>query len=353
MTHNFSFRHSLAALLLLLPTGIAQEDESGSSYEEFPLERELVIGRFTPRHVHPGELMAAISGFFGDKVRVRLDPSGDSSARFQGFAERPRFRGVGETLLIFDLPAKVEFLLDHLKTMDKAPEGTPPGQPMQGSEPGLFEYQPRYVSIDAMEQALKPFERVLSSRSQSNEHGKVQTIVTKNQTFVHEENMVLIRDTRERLDQLQTFLERFDIPTPQIEIEAFILRRPEPGSAPEELPAELAAGLNPLLQEQVLTRGPSALLRTSVRSHRTVSINLQGAWNWDLSLHPAAFDPEAAALSLDECKLLRSNHNGGGARLMFSTQTTLNAGQYTVIGGGSEEAIYLVLRFRRVDGSPR
>jgi hypothetical protein len=98
----------------------------------------------------------------------------------------------------------------------------------------------------------------------------------------------------------------------------------------------------------------TGLLRSSVRDRLHVSTRSSDDVRFNLSLVPAAFDPETGELTLDKCAFVaqtRAPSPAGAANQAtswdeqsFETALSLRAGEYTVLGSVGPDPLFVVLK---------
>jgi len=210
----------------------------------------------------------------------------------------------------------------------------------------VVEYRPRHEKVSSLLSALEPFARQIANDSNDLAFG---TTAVSNVTMLPQSGVLILRDTAERLAEIQGLLARIDIPAPQVMLTCLLIQdvpSAESADPTAGLPADLVRDLRELLPVQALHRVGQAALRIAIvpGSRVTLSGVLESGQNFDLMLVATGYDREQGSLSVTDCSLRR---DGG---VMFTTSAVLAAGENTVLGASGTEPLFVVLRVVPLDG---
>lgn len=311
----------LALLALALPTMSLQEPRPAIDGDV--LESDMRMEVFHPEHADPNELESLYAGLADPDVTVET-PEG---RRFQ----RRVLQVLGsEALLVYERVDRLKDALRLLHRLDEAAAGTP------GSAPAPpVSFRPRFVSLDLVERALRPFVK--------NPSGGVRA------ETVDEAGLVLLRGDRARIDAAVSFLRELDVPRPQARFRCYLVG-PElpPGSVAGNvaLPDALAAGLRDLVGEGRLQVHALGILSASLGGDANLSIALQPSevLEYVLAFRPTAYDAEQGVLAIENCRVV-TRLRGDEPKEVLQTQLSLHAGEYTVLGASGTMPRYVVLYF--------
>ena len=307
---------TLLALFCALPLTqeAAEETKPVRVQTAVPVD-ELVMERFTPRHSSARKLY----GVAADLVGAQFFVQGELGTR-----SAQNLRLFDETILIYDTARRAQDVVAMLEKLDRIA-----GEERQMREAerehearekggGLLharEYRPRFLSLEDLHEALVPYRQRIPDAF----------------SFVEESGFVVVTGNKEITDEVISFLESIDVPAPQLLVTCFLVRgtnKPPINPAP----AELAEGLKRLVGYEHIEVQARSLLRTSVTARRlSLRLDVEAQEeHYELEMSPAAYDRERGALTLADCRLLRGLP--GDLTGVFRTQTTVYAGEYTVLG---------------------
>lgn len=309
-------------LLCAAPLLLASQEPQEPSKDEqpYPTTDQLLMRAFRPKHIDVHELYGVARKLIARDLLL-LDEESQSTLRVSNL------QLLGNSLLLYDLPGNLVRHYDLLAAMDAEAADTP----VPTAERVVTqEYRPRYLSMRALSEVLSPFD---SSRRDPSR---------RNIEYVRDRPVVVIHDTRPAVDEILAFLNRLDVPSPQVLLTCHLV---VPGESSGDLPAELTEDLARLTGAGGFRRVAVGMVRTAVDSQSGVSIRLdaQQAGTYELQLELGPFDERTSTLSLVSCSLV--SHDDGGT--LFRTSTTLESGVYTVLGASGAEPLFVVLH-----GSP-
>ncbi len=305
---------------------------------------QVVLENYQPKKVDPASLFQTLKSFHGRMVQV-----GDRDPRWNLAVS-------GSSVLIYDAPEKVQTILDLCRKLD--------GNPVHGLSPDEFlsaSYQPRYLSLDSVRDALRPFARQPLETQDGNFHS------FQNLSFLEDSGTVVVRDTPDRVEKIQAFLDGLDVPQAQVLLSCMVLRAEIGTGAGDSggLPVDLLDNLHQLLPDATYALVGTALLRTTVTPGTSLSLLAENdSDDYHLEMRIDAFDPENAALSVSKCRFsvlrdevapTKTASSGSPAshsrsrQELFDTSTTLHGGEYTVLGAVGSPTILVVLRLQPAD----
>lgn len=321
---------ALAALLpltSLAPTPNLEPatlQDSGWESEEEP---EPTITFYEPKHTNIDELHAVCYEIFG-RVIYKDDSETENMMRLSP-----------NRMLIFDTPERTKQIITLFESIDiPVDQGEPEPEVLLHS----VQYKPRHLSIRDLNQALAPFRRVVSNGL--------------NIVELDDSGRFLLRDTPDRLAQMQNMLNRIDVAAPQVELTCYILRgaakaQPDSGFIPKALTDNLSR-LVPIEHFELASMG---VLRMGAAANTGAkSIKMQGSdESFLLEMRVGAFDQSAdspSSLSLTRCSVVHTSPvpNGTINTTLFSTDTTILGSEYAVIGASGKQPTFVVLRFKPV-----
>ncbi|MCP3916327.1 MAG: hypothetical protein GY711_12290 [bacterium] len=282
---------------------------------------DLVMQRYQPTRMGASELFPVASAFLGHDIYLR-NPTGGKTI------QQPNMQQLGNAILIYDLPAAIEPAIEMLKKLDESYE-------TQTQPPRVVtEYAARFVSIDALHDALQPY-RQNSRRGSS-------TV-----TRVDERRVLVLHDTQERVDEMLGFLKKMDVEPTQIQLSCYLVRgTDEPIDGPK-LPKELIEGMRELAGTPNLERAAMGLVRTVVGpgGQLTIVLETSRSGTFQLSMRPGNFDRQTRTLSADRCSLTaQTGTSYSQGTVLFQTDANVTSGEYTVLGAAGANPLFVVLR---------
>lgn len=317
----------LFAVLVQARLAGAQEEPSPGPRADLPSTSAVQVLPYRPRHVDPGELFQVAQQLMRTELVLFDEESGVA-------VRRPNLQRLGDTLLLYDLPASLQRHVALLRQLDVAPESAE-----RGDELVVHDYRPRFLSGDAIVESLQ--HRYRSTRG------------APRISFVRERGVVVLQDTPEGIEEVRALLTRIDVPKPQLLLTAYLVAESaDPESRP--LPADLEQGLAALTGITELRMAAMGMVRTSVDLDQSLSLLLQPSRRGDsmeLSLRLSAYDPATGTLTLSRCALVGGAGSGPNeGKTVFETSTVVKGGEYTVLGAAGADLLFAVLRATPVDG---
>lgn len=295
---------------------------------------ELEVAVYEPKNLDPDTLAMLATRLFGRQVPGT------------GGGGKPNISTAGGNVVVNDLPEMAATIRAKLAALDEAFAGSATAQP----DYGTLEYRPKALGLQSLYSALQPFHRNLPlgpvRAGWSND-------VVPNIAMMHEQGLLVIRDTAGNLASIQALLERIDEPSPQVVLSAFVLtgRDTDDGNAPEDL----AKSLRSLLPHRSYHVEAAGLLRVAALPGKNFQLALTGPtatgdWQstqYHISARISAFDPRVPSLTFDNLSA-----SGSGPALngqMFDTTTTIYGGEYAVLGIAGGQPVFVVLRMTTVE----
>src|SRR5262249_23041177 len=146
------------------------------------------------------------------------------------------------------------------------------------------DYKPRFVSLQTV---------IASIKTVLNDYAPVE-----------ERGLVVLRGSRARLETAQALLKRIDVPQRQVLLTCQLVDYGDAAPGPA-LPKDLADNLEKLLHVGAFAQAGTAMLRTSVSTTSSVSLQIESTGKRYLfSFSPVAFDEASGALSVSDCSLI-------------------------------------------------
>jgi hypothetical protein len=163
---------------------------------------QLTLRYYTSRVLDNEELVRVAEELFGRSVEV-------SSPEEERTFSLPRFLTLKDSVIVRDTAQRADAILLELAEIEDALY-----PPEEDSEPALdpvsFEYAPRFLTTNAAWDALQGFRRMF--RVPTPAGGWVEV---DNMSIFEERNMLLMRETPERLAEIRALLATVDVPVPQ------------------------------------------------------------------------------------------------------------------------------------------
>lgn len=294
---------------------------------------DLKLHYYAVQNVSTQELMHLVSNTVGRSfyVEERGGRAADPISNLQQ---------LGDSIVVYDLEPDVMRILQACEALDRPGTSGDVATPLE-----VLEYSPRYVSLETVADALKPFQRTIDP------DGNTRT-GARNITEIRDRNVLIIRETPERMVKLREAIATVDRPERQVLVTCRLLRT-VPASNEEGLPGPLVENLRRLVPEYRFDSAGFAMLRTGVSPRQEVKLRL--GEDFVLEFRPVAFDPKTQALTVERCRFERSLRGRGedGSEVtetIFDTRAILRGGEYTVLGAsGAELPLFVVIELKPLD----
>ena len=265
-----------AMLLSLHATSYAQETPYASVPGQ-PIElsiSELSVVNYTPKTPYAADLYNMLQNMASRDIYIK-ERGGPISS--------PPIRNMSffiDQIILYDTEAYIAQVLETLEKLDR-----PLSEESSTNEEekiGIDYYQPRFISLEAALDALKPLKRTVIA---SGEH-------RPSVTYVEQRNLIILRGTQESLGQMNALLDRVDVPEDQVILTCYLLQsfhKDDLESDEGAAPAELTENLRNILPDHNFETVGFSLLRTSLSPGREITLRVSGAGGaYQLSFQPAA-----------------------------------------------------------------
>ncbi len=324
----------LNVLLFLAGPLLAQSTDADAGYPTYSLD-ELEVELYTPEFVNVNELFGTIRATYGRSFLVSENGSIQDAPR--------NVQMLGDSLLIYDTADYRTRVLAAAEKLDVpgASNSQHNAPLLRESDLGLFEYSPRFMSIDAIQEALQPFTGYVRVAKADTTSGwdEIPRI-----SVSYASRLVIVRDVPSRVMQVKGLLERIDVPEPHVAISCMVLRATR-ASGDEGLPAELVKNLSALVPYDQFNLVTMGLITTAVASGSSIELKMplaSGGSDAQAFMVQEAYDPATRALTLNRFSFTLH----GAAE--FTTRATITAGEYLVIGASGPQPVFVVLRLETV-----
>ena len=205
------------------------------------------------------------------------------------------------------------------------------------------EYHPKNLSARGLMKGMQPFQVAVTDPTSRNGSR------ANNITLVDESGVLILRDTQERVDVIWAALERLDQPAPQVMFTCYVVQ----GSTDEQ-----ATSVDPELHQQLMQILPYknfelkaiGLMRGAAVAGAKMQLDMESpdaSLQYKLRMQVGAFDIEAGALNLEECRFSTFDQQQGN-RDLFSTSTTVYRDEYAVLGVTGAVPLFLVVQIHPV-----
>ena len=323
--------NAIATLALLTPLALLPQDpqtaEQTLPEASIRTAAEMVMHQYTPQSISAHELYEYAALNLSHSFQVRDERTGSLSTHSS-------IQTLGGRLVIYENAPVAKRLLETLEALDLPSLDTRYATAVSQLRAEI--YSPKHVSYKQLYLALEPFKKSVPYRLGAS---------FRNVTAIDELGQLVIRDTPEKVKEMIDFLELTDQPSKQVLLTAYLVTPTADAKADSGLPSELVAGLAPMLGAKGLDRLALGVVRTSVGMDRQVLLTLQvrNAPFGILEFAPSAFNADSnggGSLTLRSCTLTVQGS------VAFSTQTSVNIGEYVVLGATGSDPAYLVLHIK-------
>lgn len=348
---------SLTLLPFLNPTPAMQNPSGSTSHlaatstdVDLVTRDQAQVFYYTPLYTDAYELHEVANTLYGNDIAT-LDGDGE----IIDFTTNMLVIG-GSRILIYDSREHADQILKLFADLDK-PLKQPETEPKV--ELRADHYKPRYLTAFDVLDALGPFIHAVDSPNGPTVGNEVLNVRMLNQSGI-----IMMLDTQAHLNEMRAFLDQIDQPAPQVQLTCYVLRGTDQPVS-NNLPKELTSNLSSLVPFTGFELASMGTVRTSAGSGNSVSIEMQGKdEQFTLDTRITAFDTAksgAEVLTMSSCKVMHSyidfvdptdvNARAAGkttqtrARQLFSTNASINGGEYAVMGATGTDPIFVVLRF--------
>ncbi|MFQ5749541.1 MAG: hypothetical protein ACE5H3_08800 [Planctomycetota bacterium] len=327
----------------VLEAQTATPQNPSSHFRGVPIEvKDLKMHFFTPSYYDTQGLVRTIQPMYGRYLRVT------DEGTWNGILVK-NISAFEDAILIYDTDEYAQKVIDALKQMESLHEGEEEevGEESVPMDLKTFQYQPRYISYITLRDALDPFAREVYMEDSEGE------VSFDNVSTVDSRSMLLIRETPNRLREIQDLIKKLDVPRPQVMLTCFVIEGHKDSTESPELPSDLVANLRRLLPYSGYERVALGMLHIAAGGGRdqraTLAMNpKEGGEAFQLNLIPGGFDAEQGNLTLIQCEF--STRNGKGYRQVFSTSATVSLGEYSVLAVTGSTPRFVVLKVVSLSG---
>jgi hypothetical protein len=314
---------------------------------------KLTVLPYTPREFTADQLRQAAVELFGELLVV--GGSGDvAQGGSTGFSTVPHFVVLGELLLIRDTKeaaADIAATLEALEAQERSRRESAERFPAAKGEYAAtrsIEIRPRYVSFEALANALKPFSRKILYAAEGE-----QRVMPQSVHVIPDGNVIVVYETEARLKDVQALVARIDRPRPQMMMTVSLLHVATTPDEVESLPKELEQHLKSLLPARGFKTFAVGALRCAMQAGRQCELKaeLENRGTWSLSFFPEAWSAETNEFSLSHCQFVLKTPDAPGSpgsSQSFDTSLTFRAGEYVVLGAVGENPTLVVLRAQTI-----
>ncbi|MFT4711493.1 MAG: hypothetical protein ACI8Q9_002636 [Planctomycetota bacterium] len=323
---------------------------------------------YSAKHVNTFELAEVAENLFGRVVNKY-----DDLGRVSGGTNNVQLLGI-DRLVIFDTDERAQAILDLCRLIDVIEDDLAEFEQQVDMHPVLksVEYAPRYLSSNDLMDALRPFHRPIQAVSHN--PGAVTSMFSggMNIDVLGDSGSLMIRDTEEAIAEITDLLKTLDQPSPQVQLVCYVLR----GSKGEEadgdserrsnggvksqttvngaddwgrvspgIPSQITDNLKRLVPYSSFELASMGVLRMST-SASSLSNSLRMPGNgevFEMSLRVSAFDEKEGVLSFNDFDM--NKQEPMGQTNLFSTATSVQAGEYAVMGASGADPVFVVLHF--------
>lgn len=340
--------HTFTNVVLLLPLLVIPsfaQDAGGRVQQQSSsdplLMDQLVLQHFTPFHSDPADLLNVAEDFFGRQLLVSIAEGQKPSLVFN-------LRRYNNSLIVFDTKEQVARILEGLNALETVAfdvanrESAIAANTVKQDPSSLYEvdsYRARYVSLNTLQRALTPFDRMLQFIDEWGQSNRQPNV-----SMIEERGILILREKADKLTAMRALLKEIDQPVPQVMLTCMLLRASNTETE-SKLPKDLTDNLAQLLPGQSFELLTSSFLRSSTAVGESITMELdsgQDHFSYGLHLRFSSFDEDSSTLNADHCEFLE--FNGSKKQTIFDTNTSLNANQYTVLGATGREPLFVVLR---------
>ena len=232
---------------------------------------------------------------------------------------------------------------------------------LEAESPALtsMEYSPRYLSTDDLMDALRPFQHPIDSMT--NRTGSVG--MNMNISVLGDSGQLIIRDTKVAIAEITDLLASLDKPSPQVQLVCYVLRGAKSevdftddsgniiGTVSNQVPTSLnipsevtdnLSRLVPYSNFELATMGVLRMSTSATPWPNTLRMP-GGAESFEMSLKIAAFDEAEGVLSFSNFGMKKLEDMG--PTNLFATATSVQAGEYAIMGAAGADPIFVVLHF--------
>lgn len=293
---------------------------------------DMTMTFYTPNNVNEKELAKLAQSIHGRNISIK-EKGGHFATPVRNI------QTLGDALLIYEDEAGAQRILAWCQQIDAAMKSE---QEPAKQELTVTEWRPKNMSLMTGHSSLTPFHRNVR------EFRDGQFISENpNITLLKDQGTLVLRDTPRQIEAMVALLDRIDQPEEQLMLTAMVITGQKDAAVDQgDVPPELTQHLSQMVPFDTFRTESLGMVRSSARS-RDIQIsmgerNSTGQQPNHLIIRPEAFDPETATLTA-VCEFRSADG------LTFETRTTIQAGEYTVLGASGSQPLFCVLRIERLD----
>jgi len=281
---------------------------------------ELVLQYYQPKHAQASYLANKLEDLVGREFHVK-ERGGYASRSVDDIFQ------MGGAVGIYDTRDYVQRVLTLAAELDQRWESD------AVPELETLQYRPRFLTIDVVEEALRPFNRRIL----------VGDDYKSNISKVEERSILIVRDSPERLVEIRALLDALDVPEEQVRLTCWMIDGVPNSGHDSSLPKDLSTNLEKLLPGFGFQVRGFAMLQTtlSIGTSREVELNDERAI---FKFRPTAYDAESGSLTVTYCELEQPETLSQHERSYFRTNAIFRGGEYTVLGAVGTQPVFLVVR---------
>jgi len=311
----------LPTLFALTLAAAPAPQDAGATAQHAQAARRSVVEYYTPQKAPVETLAGTLSQLF-HYTRPR-----------QGLS--PFLHPFGETLLVEAPADEIEYVMQLVAKCDANFVGE--GERVDRIEEE-WQHEVKHVSLDSLRSALHFLEKDPTTG------GKGMRL-----SYVPERGLVIAQGSRADVEQAKSVASLIDVPSPQLLLRLYIVQGAEKSS--EHLPSDLTRDLGALVPYPGFELLSSAFLPSDAKVRMSLQTDLEGErGRFILQMLPSAYDEKAGKLSLAsiEFQLILMPEGEHNIERSFKTSTSLQAGQYTVLGAVGANPVFVVVKLERL-----
>ena len=361
----------------LAPTSATNFQDNGATDtgQSQPVELPQVYF-YTALHVGSYELADVAHNLYGRVVDKRDDygrviNKRDDFGQVIGGTQNVQVLG-NDRIVIFDTEERALAILDLCRKIDVVQKDVEAIERLADLSSRLtsMEYSPRYLSANDLMDALRPFQHSITDFMDPNGRMRTTAGANMNISVLGDSGQLIIRDSKEALAEITALLATLDKPSPQVQLVCYVLRGAksdtntesdwghdveaasntpqganEWGMSSPNIPSEVTDNLSRLVPYSNFKLATMGVLRMSTSATPWPNtLRMPGDdESFEMSLQIAAFDEAEGILSFSNFGMKKGQPMG--PTNLFATATSVQAGEYAVMGAAGADPIFVVLHF--------
>lgn len=321
--------------LLVLPAPAIQEVQGGAQDVRKEDPYGVIVEYYQPKNADVnvlGDTMERLcrSGSISHKV---------SAANGGWVTMQPEFLVYGETLLVTDTRIEMGGTLALLAELDaNYREASRESRGVAAIE--LYTYSVTHVSMRTVQ---NPLIHLFQGPQTA---GRGSRVTPPSISFVDENRQVLIRGTRAQIVAAMEVLKSLDVPQPRVMLSCYLISGTTAEENDARVPADLVTDLSALVPYGGFKLLSAASLPSDTNGRISLEVRLEsGAGEMSLVMDPVAYDRASGTLTLGDVRFHLSQGDGKQRNTkQFTTSTSLQQGQYTVLGSVGATPVFMVIK---------